>query len=69
MFGVFFENHYDLRRILTDYNFKWHPLKKKFPLTGYSELFFDDIKKKILYFPLELTQKFKTFNFNISWYL
>ena len=68
MYGVFFDKHQDLRRILTDYNFKWYPLKKEYPLTGYCELLYHDEKKKILYFPLEFTQEFRKFDYKISWF-
>ncbi|TYJ55296.1 hypothetical protein B9479_004018 [Cryptococcus floricola] len=61
MFGVFFEGHPDLRRILTDYGFEGHPLRKDFPLTGYSEVRYDDEKKRVVYEPLQLTQAFRNF--------
>jgi NADH dehydrogenase (ubiquinone) Fe-S protein 3 len=65
MFGVFFQNHPDLRRILTDYGFSGHPFKKDFPLTGFYEYRYDDITKVIKNEPLELTQEFRMFgNFN-----
>lgn len=63
MFGIFFENHFDLRRILTDYNFRFHPLQKSFPLTGYSELIYQEISKKLIYLPIELSQEFREFHF------
>lgn len=61
MFGVFFDGHPDLRRIMTDYGFDGHPLRKDFPLTGYTEIRYDEEKKRIVYEPLELTQAFRNF--------
>ena len=61
MFGVFFVGHPDLRRIMTDYGFDGHPLRKDFPLTGYTELRYDEEKKRIVVEPLELTQAFRNF--------
>ncbi|KAF3190236.1 NADH-ubiquinone oxidoreductase 30.4 kDa subunit, mitochondrial [Orbilia oligospora] len=61
MFGVFFTNHPDLRRIMTDYGFEGHPLRKDFPLTGYTEIRWDEEKKRIVYEPLEMTQAFRNF--------
>jgi NADH:ubiquinone oxidoreductase subunit C len=63
MFGIFFINHPDLRRILTDYGFDGFPLRKDFPLTGYTELRYDDEKSNIVYEPLELAQEYRLFNF------
>ncbi|KAJ5646873.1 hypothetical protein N7490_003245 [Penicillium lividum] len=62
MFGVFFSGHPDLRRIMTDYGFDGHPLRKDFPLTGYTELRYDEEKKRIVIEPLELTQAFRNFD-------
>ncbi|ORX38905.1 hypothetical protein BD324DRAFT_617845 [Kockovaella imperatae] len=61
MYGVFFDGHPDLRRILTDYGFEGHPLRKDFPLTGYSEVRYDEEKKRVVYEPLQLTQAFRNF--------
>ncbi|RMZ83183.1 hypothetical protein DV738_g1362, partial [Chaetothyriales sp. CBS 135597] len=61
MFGVFFTGHPDLRRIMTDYGFDGHPLRKDFPLTGYTELRYDEEKKRIVVEPLEMTQAFRNF--------
>lgn len=61
LFGVFFVNHPDLRRIMTDYGFDGHPLRKDFPLTGYTEIRYDEEKKRIVVEPLELTQAFRNF--------
>jgi NADH-quinone oxidoreductase subunit C len=67
LFGVFFENHPDLRRILTDYGFEGYPLRKDFPLTGYVELRYDDEQKRVVYEPVKLTQEFRTFDFMSPW--
>ncbi len=61
MFGVFFINHPDLRRMLTDYGFKGHPLRKDFPLTGFIEIFYDDFSKRLLYEKVSLTQEYRIF--------
>ncbi|RKU48707.1 NADH-ubiquinone oxidoreductase 30.4 kDa subunit, mitochondrial [Coniochaeta pulveracea] len=61
LFGVFFTGHPDLRRIMTDYGFEGHPLRKDFPLTGYTEIRYDEEKKRIVTEPLELTQAFRNF--------
>ena len=68
MFGIKFTNHPDLRRILTDYNFEWHPLKKDFPLTGYQEVRYDEIKQKVVYEPVKLSQEFRNFDFDMPWF-
>lgn len=67
MYGIEFENHPDLRRILTDYNFQGHPLRKDFPLTGYEELRYDESQKKIIYEPVKLMQEFRNFDFEMPW--
>ncbi|GIL91312.1 hypothetical protein Vretimale_17719 [Volvox reticuliferus] len=67
MFGVFFSGHPDLRRILSDYGFTGHPLRKDFPLSGYSEVRYDYGKKRVVSEPLELTQEFRYFDFNSPW--
>jgi NADH dehydrogenase (ubiquinone) Fe-S protein 3 len=61
LFGVFFTGHPDLRRIMTDYGFDGHPLRKDFPLTGYTEIRYDEEKKRIVVEPLEMTQAFRNF--------
>jgi NADH dehydrogenase (ubiquinone) Fe-S protein 3 len=63
LFGVFFSNHPDLRRILTDYGFEGHPFRKDFPLSGFIELKYNDVNKCILAKPVVLSQKFKFYNF------
>ncbi|MEI7606578.1 MAG: NADH-quinone oxidoreductase subunit C [Rhodospirillaceae bacterium] len=67
MFGVLFDNHPDLRRILSDYGFDGHPLRKDFPLTGYVEVRYDDELKRIVSEPVKLTQDFRTFDFLSPW--
>jgi NADH/F420H2 dehydrogenase subunit C len=67
MFGIFFLNHPDLRRILTDYGFDGFPLRKDFPLTGYIEIRYDDEKSNIVYEPLEMSQEYRLFNFTSPW--
>lgn len=67
LFGIYFEHHPDLRRILTDYGFEGYPLRKDFPLYGYLELRYDDVKKQIIVEPLELSQDFRSFIFETPW--
>jgi len=67
MFGVIFAGNPDLRRILTDYGFQGHPLRKDFPLTGYVEVRYDDEQKRVVYEPVKLTQDFRTFDFMSPW--
>jgi NADH:ubiquinone oxidoreductase subunit C len=67
MFGIFFFNHNDLRRVLTDYGFRGYPFKKDFPLTGYIELRHDDSRGDIVYEPVELAQELRFFNFSTGW--
>jgi NADH-quinone oxidoreductase subunit C len=67
LYGVFFSNHPDLRRILTDYGFEGHPLRKDFPLTGFVELRYDDEQKRVVYEPVQLTQDFRSFDFLSPW--
>jgi|ERR1712137_1325261 len=61
MYGIFFQGHPDLRRILTDYGFEGYPLRKDFPLTGYTEVRYDEEKKRVVYEPLQLSQSFRNF--------
>ncbi|MFA5123233.1 NADH-quinone oxidoreductase subunit C [Zavarzinia sp.] len=67
LFGIFFAGNPDLRRILTDYGFEGHPLRKDFPLTGYVELRYDEEQKRVVYEPVKLTQEFRRFDFLSPW--
>jgi len=67
LLGIYFSGHPDLRRIMTDYGFEGHPLRKDFPLTGYVELRYDDEAKRVVYEPVNLTQDFRSFDFLSPW--
>ena len=67
MYGIKFVNHPDLRRILTDYNFKGHPLRKDFPLTGFNEVRYSEKDKKVIYEPVKLEQNYRNFDFSSPW--
>ena len=67
MFGILFDGHPDLRRILTDYGFDGHPLRKDFPMTGFVEVRYDDEEKRVRYEPVKLTQEFRQFDFLSPW--
>jgi len=67
LFGIYFSDHPDLRRILTDYGFDGHPLRKDFPLTGYVELRYDEDQKRVVYEPVKLKQEFRSFDFLSPW--
>jgi len=67
MYGILFTGHPDLRRILTDYGFDGHPLRKDFPLTGYVEVRYDDAAKRVVYEPVELRQEFRNFDYESPW--
>lgn len=67
IYGIIFNGHEDLRRILTDYGFEGHPFRKDFPLSGYSQLRYDDSVKRIVAEPIELSQEYRYFEFNNPW--
>ena len=67
LYGIYFADHPDLRRILTDYGFEGHPLRKDFPLTGYVEVRYDIEQKRVVYEPVNLRQEFRTFDFVSPW--
>jgi NADH-quinone oxidoreductase subunit C len=67
LFGIVFDGHPDLRRILTDYGFEGHPLRKDFPMTGFVEVRYDDQEKRVLYEPVRLPQEFRQFDFLSPW--
>ncbi len=67
LYGIFFDDHPDLRRILTDYGFEGHPLRKDFPLTGYVEVRYDDEQRRVVYEPVKLRQDFRSFDFLSPW--
>jgi len=67
MFGIIFTDHPDLRRLLTDYGFRGHPLRKDFPTTGYTEVRYDDELKRVVYEPVDLVQEYRQFDFMSPW--
>jgi len=67
LFGIYFSDHPDLRRLLTDYGFEGHPMRKDFPLTGYVEVRYDEEQKRVVYEPVKLKQQFRSFDFASPW--
>ena len=67
MYGILFDHHPDLRRILTDYGFHGHPLRKDFPLSGFNQVVYDDEQKRVVYEPVELVQEYRDFDFLSPW--
>jgi len=67
MYGIKFNNHPDMRRILTDYGFEGHPLRKDFPLTGHNEVRYSEDKKKVIYEPVKLEQNYRNFDYDSPW--